>query len=187
MSNSSDTYKTYQLGQKILDNMYDDIHSQNFEQQRSMTDGVFNQLRKLSANMDSKGHSTRQTQSVGKNKKHFENVKTLYHQTDQQSAILILSSRKMKRGSTGLAGGGVYFATSETDTMHKAHSTGCVLKCQVALGRVKRIKSNGNKSITFTQLKKEGFDSVEIPRPGGTEYVVYDWDQVKDIKYCSFT
>ncbi len=54
---------------------------------------------------------------------------------------------------------------------------GWLLTVEVRLGNVKLISPKGLKSITFTKLLKEGYDSVEIPRGGGTEYVVYNWDQ----------
>ena len=55
----------------------------------------------------------------------------------------------------------------------------------VKLGRVKRISPYGDKSITFSNLLEEGYDSVHIPRGGGDEYVVYNWDQVTNIRRYS--
>ena len=110
------------------------------------------------------------------------NIKTLYHQTDRPSANEILQSQNMLRGSSGLAGGGIYFAISKEDTNRKAHKKGVFLKCRVKLGNVKKISSNGDNSITFSSLQAQGYDSVEIPRPGGTEYVVYNKDQVYSIE-----
>ncbi len=80
-----------------------------------------------------------------------------------------------------MAGGGIYFAESAKETMGKAHHHGVVLKAKVKLGRIKTISSGGDSSVTFTKLQDEGYDSVKIPRSGGTEYVVYNWDQVTDI------
>merc|ERR1712147_13738 len=34
----------------------------------------------------------------------------LFHQTDEKTASIILSTQEMKPGSKGLAGGGIYFA-----------------------------------------------------------------------------
>jgi hypothetical protein len=109
-------------------------------------------------------------------------VRDLYHQTDPDKAELILISQQMRRGSTGLAGGGCYFAISESDTYHKAHNRGVVLKCTVKLGNVKRLGPQGDSSVTFGGLLRDGYDSVRIERSGGTEYVVYNWDQVEDIR-----
>ena len=111
-----------------------------------------------------------------------QNTKTLYHMTSDKAALSIITMQEMRRGSDGLAGGGIYFAVSERDTAHKAHQKGPILRAKVRLGRVKKISSNGNSSITFSRLLQEGYDSVMIPRPGGTEYVVYNSDQVFDIR-----
>ena len=48
--------------------------------------------------------------------------------------------------------------------------------------RVKRISPNGDASITYHSLKREGYDSVLIPRQNGHEYVVYSSEQVKAVK-----
>ena len=109
-------------------------------------------------------------------------VEFLYHQTSQEVAGKILQENRMLRGQGGLAGGGIYFATSQADTNHKAHQRGIVLLCRVHLGRVKTISASGDSSITFTSLQREGFDSVLIPRQNGIEYVVYNCNQVLDIE-----
>ena len=109
------------------------------------------------------------------------NIKTLYHQTDHDSANKILNSGYMLRGSSGLGGGGIYFATSVHHTNHKAIKKGVVLRCKVKLGKVKQISKYGDYDITFDKLSSEGYDSVLIPRDNGHEYVVYNWDQVEAI------
>ena len=88
-------------------------------------------------------------------------------------------SGRMLRGKTGLAGGGIYFATCREDTEGKAHQKGVILRCRVRLGRVKEIPWTGDKSITFAKLLQQGYDSVFIQRAGGDEYVVYNSDQVE--------
>lgn len=107
------------------------------------------------------------------------NTQTLYHQTDSESAAKIRSSGKMFRGSSGLAGGGIYFADSPSETSGKAHNHGVIIKCEVDRGKVKSLGSSGDSSITHRSLKKGGFDSVQIARPGGTETVVYNHGQVR--------
>ena len=107
---------------------------------------------------------------------------TLYHQTDPAAANAILRSGKMMRGSAGLAGAGIYFATSKQDTNHKAHQRGAYLECRVQVGKVKTVSANGDPSITCRSLRREGYDSVLIPRQNGHEYVVYDWAQVKSVR-----
>ena len=107
---------------------------------------------------------------------------TLYHQTSSDVAASIISDQKMLRGSGGMAGGGIYFAVSQSDTHHKAQSKGVILQVQVQLGRIKTISSNGDSSVSFQSLQAEGYDSVMIPRSGGTEYVVYNQDQASSIR-----
>ena len=46
----------------------------------------------------------------------------LYHVTSPDSAKAIVNSYKMLRGSTGLFGGGIYFAETEAIASHKAHN-----------------------------------------------------------------
>jgi len=106
------------------------------------------------------------------------NVKTLYHQTDEAGSRAI-RQEGFRRGESGIAGPGIYFAESAADTNHKAHHKGIMLTNDVRLGRVKRIQPEGDRSITFSSLQREGYDSVMIPRPGGTEYVVYNRDQAE--------
>jgi len=109
------------------------------------------------------------------------NVKILYHQTDEDGARGVLKTRFQRGKPTCLAGSGIYFAESAEDTDHKAHQKGIMLTVRVRLGRVKRIQPEGDRSITFSSLLSDGYDSVMIPRPGGTEYVVYNSDQAEVI------
>ena len=109
-------------------------------------------------------------------------AQTLYHQTSPENAKAILKSGIMLPGSGGLAGGGIYFATTDTDTDHKALSHGVVLVADVRLGQVLTINRNGDSTITFESLQRRGYDSVLIPRTGGREYVVYHPDQVSNIR-----
>ena len=90
----------------------------------------------------------------------------------------------MKPGSSGLAGGGIYFATSPEHTGHKAHKTGVILEATVALGKILTLDANGDPSMTLQKLKAKGFDSVCIARSvsSGQEYVVYDPVQVLSIE-----
>lgn len=112
-------------------------------------------------------------------------IKTLYHQTDQSSADAILKSNKMLRGSSGLAGGGIYFATTPSHTNHKAMKKGVILECDVALGRTYTTSSDGDSSLSFRKLlfmDDIGFDSVVIPRINGHEYVVYNHKQILNVR-----
>ena len=115
------------------------------------------------------------------------NVMTLYHQTDLMAwESIIASGYKMKPGARGLAGPGVYFATSKADTHLKALHKGVILTCLVRLGRIKRISPYGDSSIRYHQLLREGYDSVYFPREGsrsGVELVVYSSVQVTIVDF----
>ena len=107
----------------------------------------------------------------------------LYHQTDAGTAEIILRTQCMKPGSVGLAGGGIYFATTPELTGHKAHKKGVILEATVALGKIHTLVANGDSTMTLQKLKSMGFDSVCIARAvsSGQEYVVYDPGQVTRI------
>ena len=112
----------------------------------------------------------------------------LYHQTDLPTAKIILETQEMKPGSRGLAGGGIYFATTPELTGHKAHKKGVILEVTVDLGKIHTLVG-GDPSITLQKLRSKGFDSVCIARAvsSGQEYVVYDPRQVLRIVKCRWT
>jgi hypothetical protein len=119
------------------------------------------------------------------------NEMTLYHQTNPAFAQRIIQDQTFlcsdpSRGKL-LAGPGIYFAESASDTNHKVRNPanrGCILAATVILGNVLAIGFNGDPSITRETLRARGYDSVSIPRHGnpGTEYVVYDTMQIKNIR-----
>ncbi len=111
-----------------------------------------------------------------------EGVTKLFHQTDEACANLILDSRQLKRGNTGSLGGGIYFATSTAATDLKAIRRGIYLAADVLLGNTKT--ATAGHSYTFKDLLEEGFDSVcgTFFRSGLEEYVVYNYDQVTNIR-----
>jgi len=108
----------------------------------------------------------------------------LYHQTDAATAKIILTTQEMKPGAGGLAGPGMYFATSKQLTSHKAHKHGVILEATVNLGRILTLGSSGDSSMTLQKLKSQNTDSVCIARPVscGQEYVVYDSKRVLSIR-----
>jgi hypothetical protein len=115
----------------------------------------------------------------------MKNIVTLYHQTDSTAADLITASQKMLRGKKGAFGGGVYFASSPADTQRKAEHKGKIIKAKVLLGNMKILdKTKTFPDITYQNLLKEGYDSVYSERfQSGSEWVVYNSDQVKNITY----
>jgi hypothetical protein len=119
------------------------------------------------------------------------NEMTLFHQTSpangqkivQEQAFICSDPSKGKL----LAGPGIYFAASPEDTTHKVRNPankGCILAATVNLGKILKIHRDGDHTITLETLRSRGFDSVSIPRNGnpGTEYVVYDTAQIKNIR-----
>lgn len=110
------------------------------------------------------------------------NLKILYHQTSPQNAQEIIRQGRMLPGSGGLVGAAVYFATNPSDTNHKAQNKGVILECEVDIGKVKKVPPMGDMTLNGKKVKDEGYDSVMIPRPGGTEFVVYKPDDIKRIK-----
>ena len=111
-------------------------------------------------------YCSKSCRDVSKPKK-FPNRRILYHQTSPEAARQILTTKTMRPGTSGIAGGAIYFAEKAEDTHHKAHHTGVILRVKVGLGRIKTISPHGDTSITYGSLRGEGFDSVCIPRPGG--------------------
>ena len=107
-----------------------------------------------------------------------QNIRILYHQTSEEAWVTIRASGKMLRGNDGLAGAGIYFAESPRGTMGKVHHKGVMITARVKLGRVKVIPETGG-ACTFRGLLSQGYDSVQIPRQNGTEWVVYNHDQVQ--------
>merc|ERR1711959_363079 len=104
----------------------------------------------------------------------------LFHQTDKATADIILRTQEMKPGKQGLAGGGIYFATTKELTSHKAHAHGIILKAYVSLGKILTLEADGDTGMTLQKLKSKGYESVCIARKvsSGQEYVVYDPAQV---------
>ena len=71
----------------------------------------------------------------------------------------------------GLAGGGIYFAESPSEARRKAHQHGAMKVAHCSA------------SESHDHLKRQGFDSVKLlGRDSGTEYIVYNWDQVTNIR-----
>lgn len=104
----------------------------------------------------------------------------LVHQTGRQGARGIITSGRMNKGQSGIAAGGIYFATNGSDTMHKAHWHGFLFTLRVRLGNVQEWSaSKTDPTVTFQSLQSLGYDSVHIPRAGGDEYIVYHSDQVE--------
>jgi len=105
------------------------------------------------------------------------NVANGYHQTDEDSLKLILSSNEMKPGAKGAAGGGIYFAVDSKATNWKAHKKGYLIKAKVFVGNALEIKHPGDPNMTEQKMKQEGKDSILIKRNGGDEIVIHNWER----------
>ena len=100
-----------------------------------------------------------------------------------------MKTQQMKPGSGGLAGAGIYFATTPELTGHKARRRGVILEAMVDLGKIHTLDKNGDPNMTLQKLQSlnpnpgQGFTSVCIARDvsSGHEYVVYDPKQVVTI------
>jgi ubiquitin len=104
----------------------------------------------------------------------------LYHCTTQSNADSI-ESCGFRCGSSGIAGGGIYFAASVQDASRKAHRNGVVLECEVDLGSVLDVGFDGDSSLSLARVRAKGYNSVRIPRNGdpGTEFCVYEPSRVR--------
>ena len=102
-----------------------------------------------------------------------------YHATNSAAAARIFRCG-FRCGAKGLAGGAIYFATSEADARRKSNNgDDVVLRCELTMGRVCELDHNGCPSMTLQRLKQMGYDSVKIRRNGGDEYAVYEPSRVR--------
>jgi hypothetical protein len=101
----------------------------------------------------------------------------LYHCTSRSNADSI-KRNGFRCGSSGMTGGGIYFAESISDASRKARENGVVLECNVDLGRVMDVGRDGDNSLSLSSVRGRGYDSVRIPR-SGTEYCVYEPHRVR--------
>ena len=88
---------------------------------------------------------------VARQKRLDTNVRRLYHQTSKENADAILKEQRMLPGSSGLAGGGIYFAETAAHTDHKAINRGVGLEADVRLGRTKTVAPWGE-DVTYDSL-----------------------------------
>lgn len=113
-------------------------------------------------------------------------VYTLFHQTDLTSAEQIILTQTMRPGTSGLFGPGIYFANTIEATDHKCRRTGVYLIADVDLGKIIKItkKQVTSHQIDPSKIPSQGYDSIEGRRlKTGREYVVFDPNRVKNIKF----
>ena len=108
-----------------------------------------------------------------------DRIVLLYHVTSAEAAKAIVNLGKMLRGSSGMFGGGIYFASTRDTASHKAHYTGATIEADVLLG-YSLVCRQAMYNMTHRVLcKTYGCNSVKgdgcVSNP---EYVVYNWAQV---------
>jgi hypothetical protein len=108
-----------------------------------------------------------------------------YHATNAAAARKILANG-FRCGRKGLAGGAIYFATSEEDASRKSNNgNDIVLKCRVTLGRTLTLDEDGDPTMTLDKLNGKGYDSVKILR-NGDEYAVYEPSRVRVLSHHEY-
>ena len=112
-----------------------------------------------------------------------EQIVVGYHATSA-SAARSIRANGFRCGRKGLAGGAIYFATSEQHASRKSNNGHeVVLKCQVTLGRTLTLDEDGDPTMTLDKLNGKGYDSVKILR-SGDEYAVYEPSRVRVLSVC---
>ena len=134
-------------------------------------------------------HQTKKKKHLSKRQQRLKKGPTVikYHNTDAHRPII--KEQKMKRGSSGWVGGGIYWADTEAETLGKTQNKGRTLQAKVQLGRTLTVnQTTADTNMTYTKLQKMGYDSVKLTGPStGDEYVVYNSDQVSEIDYAGST
>jgi len=105
----------------------------------------------------------------------------LYHQTSPASGKSIMATGfDIGHAGRGIAGRGMYFATSLSATFKKAQHFGFCIEARVYLGHPKDEPRHPPSGLSLRSLNSECYDSVHIDRgwKGGDEYVVYANDQM---------
>eukprot|EP01083_Nonionella_stella_P110191 322280_1 len=107
-----------------------------------------------------------------------QNMKRLYHATDDKGARGIKEMGVMCRGSDGSYGGGIYFSEDAQSCRDRARHKGWFVIADVFIGKCKD-EHTVNTDLNFTKLHSMGYDSIRgYWSEGSLEYVVYNWDQV---------
>lgn len=117
--------------------------------------------------------------------------RSLIHQTDKQAAEAIIQSQHMKPGVGGLYGPGIYFANTIEACDAKALRKGVYIIADVYLGKTlslskdEAIKMKLNKDPNVSKnIESQGFTAIcGHKQPTGREFIVFDPERVKNIKF----
>jgi hypothetical protein len=110
-------------------------------------------------------------------------IRTLYHETSHQAAMLILESRRMMPGPRGMFGPGIYFAPTPESAHNKTLHQGQILVASVDLGRTLILRQPTNRMDldTVTLAGCQSVTGQSAPnRPW--EYVVYESARVIHVR-----
>jgi len=111
--------------------------------------------------------------------------KMVYHQTNEEIAKIIMASG-FRRGNHGWCGGAIYFAADPKATFHKAIGSnshqGVILGAQVELGKVCKMGTWCERSMTLEKLHSMGCDSITFNPGDGDEFVIYEPWRVKSLR-----
>jgi hypothetical protein len=85
----------------------------------------------------------------------------------------------MLPGTYGAFGRGIYFARTREEAKRKSqHGNGAVFEARVTFNNPVRLTDKWE-DLTLDMLRSMGFDSVITDRFNGTEYVVFNSDNVQ--------
>ena len=112
----------------------------------------------------SKKDSRKRKQRLEANKR-----RGLFHQTNADATEKIIQSNKMLRGKDGIAGGGIYFADSVENTLHKAHNMGFVFEA-----RVKLAEAAGARMVEYKHRIDDLVTEASSALPGSLQSMLMD-------------
>merc|ERR1712107_84333 len=112
--------------------------------------------------------------------KGMHNMKRLYHATDGEGAEDIIETGVIMRGHQSVYNRGIFFSDSMRSAERSCRQRGYLVIADVFVGKGKdEYYADPCDEMNFESLHRTGYDSVRGHwNPNGTEYVVYNWDQV---------
>lgn len=118
--------------------------------------------------------------------------KKVYHATDYNSAQNIIRDRLLKKGTNGMFGPGIYFASSpqiaKQKTLHVHHFANTYVECMVDFGNA-LILEEPNHNIKLEDITKHGCNSILGRSQIGHkwEFVVYESSRTKPISMTLYS
>ena len=108
----------------------------------------------------------------------------VFHATSTNCALRIIKEKKMKSGTKGMFGAGIYFAATKNIAIHKCavagHKYEQIFICKVDFGNA-LIFEKPFKNITREYVQSYGCDSImgRSAKKRNWEFVVYDSNRIK--------